>query len=256
MNDANRRLTKAERKEQARLEREEIRQRMARRKRTRTFGTALVAVAIVAAVVAVIVAGSGDGAADLPAPEEILAQAEQAAGTASCEDVRTVEPYGADDQTHVGGPELPSVPDLATYPSTPPTSGPHEPTTLPAGVYDSPPPIGPLLHSLEHGAAVVWYDPDAPAAEIARIEAFYQQDAGDVPAGQDRVIVAPYDYEAEDGAGTLPDGAQMALVAWHRLQTCAQPSLAVALDFTSKLAFPATLDREYEGEAPEPGAQM
>jgi Protein of unknown function (DUF3105) len=257
VSDPNRRPTKAERKEQARVEREEIRQQIARRKRTRTIGTVLVVVALVAVAVVLLVIPSDDGgASDLPDPAQVLAQADQAAQAASCEDVRTIEASGPDDQTHVGGAELPAVPDLSTYPSSPPTSGPHEATTLPAGVYDSPPPIGPLIHSLEHGAAVIWYDPNAPAAEIDRIVAFYEQDPGDVAAGQDRVIVAPYDYEADQGAGTLPDGARMALVAWHRLQTCADPSLEVALDFTSRLAFPASIDRGYEGEAPEPGAAM
>jgi hypothetical protein len=257
VSDPNRRPTKAERKEQARLEREEIRQRIARRNRTRTIGTVLVVVALVAvAVVLLVVPSGGNDVGDLPEATQLVDQAGQAARAASCDDVATVEPYGANDQTHVGGADLPAVPDLSSYPSTPPTSGPHEPTTLPAGVYDSPPPIGPLIHSLEHGAAVVWYDPSARAAEIDRILAFYEQDPGDVAAGQDRVIVAPYDYEAEAGAGSLPDGAQMALVAWHRLRTCADPSLEVALDFTSRYAFPASLEREYEGEAPEPGAAM
>jgi hypothetical protein len=167
--------------------------------------------------------------------------------------VATVQPYGADDQAHIGNAPLLEMPDLSTYPSTPPTSGPHEGTTVPAGVYDTPPPIGPLIHSLEHGAAVVWYDPDAPSNEVDRIKAFYDQDPGDVPAGQDRVIVAPYDYEAQDGAGSLPEGTGMALVAWHKLRTCGEPSLEVALDFTSRFAAPAALGRTYAGEAPEAG---
>jgi hypothetical protein len=255
--DTNRRPTKAERKEQARIEREEIRQRIARRQRSRTIGIVLVVVAIVAAAVAFFAFGADDpDAGEIAEPAAIVARADEAADAASCEAVQTVGPYGNDDQTHVGDGAIPAVPDLSTYPSTPPTSGPHEVTTLPPGVYDSPPPIGPLIHSLEHGASVVWYDPAAPEAEIDRIKAFYEQDPGDVPAGQDRVIVAPYDYEAQGGAGSLPDGARMALVAWHRLRTCADPSLEVALDFTTRFSAPASLDREYEGEAPEAGAAM
>jgi len=254
--DANRRPTKAERKEQARLERDELRRRIERRKRNRTIGIALVAVAATVAVVGVITASSGP-AADVEAPDALLARAEAAAGEASCEPVRTVEPYGADDQAHVGSGAFPSLPDLSTYPSTPPASGPHDGSgTLPAGVYDSPPPIGLLLHSLEHGGTVVWYDPDAPPEDVRAIRDFYDRSVGEVAAGQDRVIVAPYDYEATAGAGRLPDGARMALVAWHRVRTCADPSLPVALDFTSSLSFPAALGRDYEGEAPEPGAQM
>ncbi|HSL10238.1 MAG TPA: DUF3105 domain-containing protein [Actinomycetota bacterium] len=258
MSDADRRPTKAQRKEQARLEREEIQQRMARRQRTRTIGTALVVVAIVAGAVAFFAFSGDDGpSGDLAGPTQLLARAEQAAEAAACDDVQTVAPYdGANDQTHVGDAAFPTMPDLSTYPSTPPASGPHETTTLPSGVYDSPPPMGPLIHSLEHGGSVVWYDPAAPQAEIDRIVEFYEQDTDDVPAGQDRVIVAPYDYEAQGGAGQLPAGTQMALVAWHRVQTCGEPSLEVALDFTSRFSAPASLDREYAGEAPEAGFPM
>ena len=257
MSDPNQRLTKAERKEQARREREQIRAQMQRRKRNRTIGTVLVAVALAAAVIGFLLLPSAGDDVDLPGAEALIASAEEAATAASCDEVRTVEPYGADDQTHIGGEGFPTLPDLSTYPSVPPTSGPHDGGgTLPAGIYDSPPPMGLLLHSLEHGGAVVWYDPAAPQEEIDRIKAFYGQRVDDVPVGQDRVIVAPYDYPADEGAGTLPAGSRMALAAWHRLQTCADPSLEVALDFTSRFAFPTALEREWEGEAPEAGAAM
>lgn len=255
MSQPNHRLTKAERKEQARLEREEIRRRMEQRKRMRALGTGLVIGALVIGGLVFVLASSPADDVDLPAPSALLDGAEQAMEAASCEPVRTVEPYpGGADQTHVGTPEFPTMPDLSTYPSVPPTSGPHDGTgTVPAGIYDSPPPMGRLIHSLEHGGSVVWYDPAAPTEEIDRIKAFYGR--GD-EAGQDRVIVAPYDYPGEDGSGSLPPGTRMALVAWHRFQTCADPSLEVALDFTSRFSFPPSLDRQYEGEAPEPGAQM
>ena len=87
--------------------------------------------------------------------------------------------------------------------------------------------------------------------QIDEIKAFYDQSD---PVGQDRVIVAPYDYDGP--GGQLPDGVQMALVAWRRLQTCATPDLAVAFDFTSQFSYPTTQDREYTGEAPERGAAM
>ena len=257
MSDPNQRVTKAERKEQARREREQIRAQMQRRKRNRTIGTVLVALALAATVVGFLLLPGTDDGVDLPGPQALVDAAPDAAVAASCEEVRTVEPYGTDDQTHIGGAGFATLPDLSTYPSVPPTSGPHDGGgTLPAGIYDSPPPMGLLLHSLEHGGVVVWYDPGAPAAEIARIKDFYGQRIGDVAAGQDRVIVAPYDYPADDGAGSLPAGARMALVAWHRLQTCADVSLEVALDFTSRFGFPTALDREWEGEAPEAGAAM
>lgn len=261
-NDA-RRPTKAERKEQARLEREAIQRQMAARTRNRTIGLSLVALAAVAVVVAVVVLQPGAGPSDAEgaSPAELLAQAPDAAQAAGCTDVQTTEFYGGSDQAspdysdqaHIEGDErFPELPPLDSYPSTPPASGPHVgATTLPAGVYDSPPELGPLLHSLEHGASVVWYSPNAPQALLDEVKAFY--DRSD-PVGQDRVIVAPYQYD--EPGGQLPDGVQMALVGWRRLQTCASPDLAVAFDFTSRFSYPTTQDREYEGEAPERGAAI
>jgi hypothetical protein len=254
------RPTKAERKEQARLEREQIQRQMAARKRNRTIGAVLVALAVVAAIVAIVVLRPGESTSSA-VPADLLTQAPQAAQAAGCSDVQTTDFYGGADQSspdyadqaHVGGDDrFPELPPLDTYPSTPPASGPHVgESTLPAGVYDSVPDVGPLLHSLEHGGSVVWLSPDAPQAQVDEIRAFYDQQD---PVGQDRVIVATYDYEGS--GGQLPDGVQMALVGWRRLQTCATPSLPVAFDFTSRFSFPTTQDREYEGEAPEAGAAM
>ena len=248
-----RRPTKAERKEQARLEREAIQRRMTARTRNRRIGLSLVALAVVAVIVAVVVLrpDEGDGSG-LPTPAELLAQAPAAAQAASCTEVQTTDEYpGADGGGRAHDLFRESPPPLNTYPSTPPASGPHADFTLPAGVYDSSPDMGSLIHSLEHGGAVIWYSPDAPAEQIDEIEGFYGQND---PVGQDRVIVAPYDYD--EAGGQLPDGVTMALVAWHRLQTCVTPSLEVAFDFTSQYSAPTTQDREYAGEAPEAGSVM
>ena len=247
------RPTKAERKEQARQEREAIQRQMASRKRNRTIGLSLVALAAVAVIVTVVVLQPEGADSELPTPDELLARAADASQSAGCTEVQTIGEYAGADAAHIEGDErFPELPALDTYPSTPPTSGPHVgAATLPAGVYDSRPDIGIAIHSLEHGGTVVWYSPDAPQEQIDAITAYYNQDA---PVGQDRVIVAPYDYEGP--GGQLPDGVQMALVAWHRMQTCATPSLEAAFDFTSQYSAPAFGDREYAGEAPEAGNVM
>ena len=67
------------------------------------------------------------------------------------------------------------------------------------------------------------------------------------------MIVAPFDFP-DDPAGILPEGTQMAVVAWHRLRTCESVDLAVAFDFTSQYSSPTAENREYVGVAPEPGA--
>jgi hypothetical protein len=129
--------------------------------------------------------------------------------------------------------------------------------TVPAGVYESfaLSQVYASIHSIEHGAAVIWYDPIAPAEKIARVIEFYDRRLQDAEVGQDRVIVAPYDFPG-DPAGVLPDGSQMALAAWQKVRTCASVDLAVAFDFTSQYASPTAAGRDYQGEAPEPGGPI
>jgi len=236
------RLTKAERKEEARRQRVELQRKMARSKRNRR--TAI-------AVVLVLLVGIGVYALTRPqpaeaSPEDLLQAAPQATETAGCGKVENVGPFLPEnrDRAHVSSPV-----QLSQYPSVPPASGPHNPIPYGAGVYGSPPPIDRVIHSLEHGAAIVWYSPDASGPELDKIRDFYQR--SDVGS---RVIVAPYDYPDQGAQGTLPNGAQMALVAWHHVQTCARPSLAAAFGFTSSYAAPPFGQRTYKGDAPEAGA--
>lgn len=255
--DPSHRLTKAERKEEARRERERIQQQMRARHRRRNVGLTLMALAVVAVVVVVFVMQPGKSSGDLPSPKDLLGQAAAAVTTAGCTQPQHQGFYdnvpfghvGYDDQTHIGpGSQFPNMPPLSTYPSTPPASGPHNPVPLPHGVYDSPPPIDQAIHSMEHAGAIVWYAPNAPSATVDQIKAFYSQSDN---VGQSKVIVAPYSYKDQGTAGQLPAGVQMALVAWHFVQTCTQPNLAVAFNFTSQYtnAYP---DGKYIGQAPEP----
>ena len=117
---------------------------------------------------------------------------------------------------------------------------------MPAGIYETPPPMDRVIHSLEHGAVVVWFDPPSDDPEIAEIRSFF--------AGSDQrnhVIVAPYDYPEEGSAGRLPSGKGMALVAWHRIRLCDEASLPVAYDFVHRFRFNLYRWGAYEGDAPE-----
>jgi Protein of unknown function (DUF3105) len=235
------RLTKAERKEEARRQRVELQRKMARSKRNRW---------IAVAVVVVLVAGIGAYALFRPqaaeaSPQDLLAAAPRAIEAAGCGEVENVGPFEpkGQDRAHVA-----AAIQLSQYPSVPPASGPHNPIPLGAGVYDTPPAIDRVIHSLEHGAAIVWYSPDASGPELDKIKDFYQR--SDVGS---RVIVAPYDYPDQGATGTLPGGAQMALVAWHYVQTCARTNLAAAFGFTSSYAAPPFEQRPYKGNAPEAG---
>ncbi len=185
--------------------------------------------------------------------KRVVAEASAAAKAAGCSAVRTVGPYDPSDldRTHVGT-GVPTLPPLSSYPSVPPTSGPHDPVPLDAGVYATAPPIGGAIHSLEHGAVIVWYSP-ANVAEAGPLADFFDQ-----KGNRDHVIVAPYDYPNQGSAGQLPAGVGMALVAWHRMQTCTTPSLPVAALFAQRYATPTQFvpvgrPRGYEGDAPEAG---
>ncbi len=245
------RPTKGQRKEAARQERLEIQRRMARSRRSRWI--ALAVVVVVAAAAAVVVATR-------PKPvvqnvSALIAAAPQAAKAAGCTDVRDVGTYPGPeslDRAHIGVQGgVPTMPPLSTYASVPPASGPHNPTPLARGVYTSPPPIDRVIHSLEHGAAIVWYSPDTSEPEVSKIQDFY----ADAAHGQ-KVIVAPYDYPDQGAAGSLPGGAQMALVSWHHVETCTQPSLAAALGFTSTYGIPPLGSQTYKGDAPEPASPL
>jgi hypothetical protein len=242
----NERPTKAQRKEEARRQRLEIQRRMARSRRTRWIAMGLVVI---------LVAAGAAYYAFRPRPEvqdpgRLLAAAPQAAEAAGCTDVRDVGPYqpSSMDGAHIGVPPGPAtMPPLSTYPSVPPASGPHNGTPWGRGVYSSPPPIDQVIHSLEHGAAVVWYGPDASSDELAKLQDFYR----DSSHGQ-KVIVAPYDYPDQGAEGTLPGGAGMALVAWHHIETCSRISLAAAFGFTARYGVPPFGSQSYLGDAPEP----
>ena len=85
------------------------------------------------------------------------------------------------------------------YNSDPPTSGPHDQTPAPCGIYRQPVPDGSQLHSMEHGAVVIQYGPDLPADQVELLEGIDWSPAA-------KVIVAP-----------RPDAtAPVALTAWTK----------------------------------------
>lgn len=59
------------------------------------------------------------------------------------------------------------------YNSNPPTSGPHYVNPQPGGIYDKSVPDGNLIHSMEHGAVILWYKSDIPATESAQLKSIF-----------------------------------------------------------------------------------
>lgn len=75
-----------------------------------------------------------------------------------------------DERTDAGG-EGTHIPN-PTYEVNPPAGGAHTPEAASEGVYDpgEAPADGPLVHALEHGFIVIWYDPTISAADLERLE--------------------------------------------------------------------------------------
>jgi hypothetical protein len=228
------------RKEEARRQREAVRRRRARRRVLRWVGI----------VTAVLVVAAGIATYFVLRPN--------AAAAADCGSVATIRPWpGGDvnDRAHIGtqGSNFAKMPPLSSYPSVPPTSGPHNATPLPAGVYDNPPAIDQVIHSLEHGTVVIWYRPGNSSSALDDIRTFYSN-----TTEQDHVIVAPYSYPGQGKASVLPAGEAMVLVAWHHRQMCGKVSLAAAKSFVAgyRIHTGDTSPVGYKGDAPEKGSPI
>lgn len=135
----------AEAKRQRRLERKEreaaVRRRAARHRRIRNMG-----------LLAVVVAGLGAGAWLLLRFDPEVA--------------------GVERPRNQGRDHVPA--EQATYDTPAPTSGPHPATAPSCGATSTPLDLGLAVHALEHGAVVVWYQPELedelrePLLEILR----------------------------------------------------------------------------------------
>ena len=72
-----------------------------------------------------------------------------------------------------------------SYPQTPPVGGEHDPAWQNCGVYREPVRDENAVHSLEHGAVWIAYDPDLPSEQVAALEKLAQDQA--------YVLVSPHD---------------------------------------------------------------
>jgi hypothetical protein len=225
------------RKEEARRQREAIRRRMARRQFMRRGGIVALVVVIVSAVSLYFV---------------LKPNAAEAAG---CGKVQTIAPYNPStlDRAHITDQgQVKAPPPLSSYRSVPPASGPHELTPWAAGVNNSPPGVYRTIHSLEHGAAIIWYNPTATGGALQQIKNFYS-----LTSNIDHVIVAPYNYPDQGAQGHLPTGKQMVLVAWHHMEVCTKLSLPAAKSFVASYrTLTGSIPPGYKGDAPEAGSQI
>ena len=117
--------------------------------------------------------------------------------------------------------------DTYAYRSAPPTSGRHHPEVVAPGFYESPQNEARLVHALEHGNIVIYYDDASPAVitNLRRWAVFFGSDEW---AG---LVVVP-------GTGV---GDAVTLTAWGR---------KLALDPFDAASAAAFIDK-YRGRGPE-----
>ncbi|HEX6877691.1 MAG TPA: DUF3105 domain-containing protein [Nocardioidaceae bacterium] len=173
------------------------------------------------------------------------------ADAARCTDVKVDKATGNSDHRPEGS--------KLSYPDSPPATGPHYPIPAPISrkYYTSKdrPPLGYLVHNLEHGYNILWYD-DTVAKDdkqLAVVKAISDKFSGSTL--EDKFIAAPW---TSDDGDPFPGGAHVALTHWsmggtngnpkgqHGItQYCAQPSGDAVATFVKD--YPYT-------DSPEPGA--
>ncbi len=100
---------------------------------------------------------------------------------------------------HLASLSSPHVP----YNSDPPTSGPHMPGIASWGSYTTVQPDELLVHNMEDGGVIVWYDMGTEAENAAAVDLL-----SEVTRGYNRIVIAP-----RENLGT-----PFVLTAWTRLQ--------------------------------------
>lgn len=133
-------------------------------------------------------------------------------------------------------PEAPCGAD--PYSSTPATSGPHwDPSGLASwGVYDAPQNESQLIHNLEHGGIVIWYDPErVDQAGIEQLERYVTTQVSSGVSGRFKFILTPW-----GGVDELP--SPIVVTAWR---------WSLGLDEVDTSAIDTFVSEHY-GIAPEP----
>jgi hypothetical protein len=169
-------------------------------------------------------------------PNPIPEAAVRAAATATCTEVEQPAASAPSGQHLQSG-------GTYQYTDTPATSGFHDPSPLPEQpkVYDTQPRETQAVHSLEHGAVIVYYLPEQSGGVA--------QDVVDrlatIAASDQATYVAPYPTLTADGALTL--------TAWNRRQSCPAGALLTP-DRAATIVNGFVEAFECTGNAPENGA--
>jgi hypothetical protein len=225
---------------------EQMQRDQARTDRRRTF--IIVAVCIVVGL-GIVAYPAIKLVQDSRAKSTPLAELGVAAAQASCGDV-------IEDAATGGSDHKPDGTSIA-YKSSPPSSGSHYQTWAPFSrkfyTTDDRPPLGNLVHNLEHGYTILWYDDTVArdtdkTALIERISKTFGKSATQTG----KFIAAP--YTANDGGEAWPAGKNIALSHWGGGAPESQKSYRQYCGDVSGAALKSFMDKYPATDSPEPNA--
>jgi len=134
------------------------------------------------------------------------------ASAASCQPITTDKAGG--NGNHVGpGTSTPKTTKVK-YDTVPPSNGPHfaepaVPTSLDFYTVANRPAMETLVHNMEHGYTILWYDPSVSSTQKTQLEQIAKL-ANKLDASADKFLVSPWDVSY----GELPAGKKFALAHW------------------------------------------
>ena len=185
------------------------------------------------------------------AAKEPLDKIGASASSAGCQDVVTKKATGNQEHQQEGS--------LIQYADAPPAFGPHYPVTAPFTrkyyTVDDRPTIPYVVHNLEHGYNLLWYDETIAEDkdQLSAVKAIAKKFEGEKPT--DKFIALP--WTGDDGKA-FPKGAHVAMTHWSAggdpsdtskqqgvWQYCAKVSGASVRTFTEDYPY---------SDSPEPGA--
>jgi hypothetical protein len=163
---------------------------------------------------------------------------------AQCDGEITDEVPATDARDHVEG--------KVDYATDPPSYGDHNATWVTVnnrGFYtpDDAPEIEQLVHNLEHGYTIAWYDPDISEEEKEELRILSKRLRGD--SEYKKFIATPWDKSR----GELPSGKKIALTHWGTEGS--QPDLRAFRQYCGLVSGPVTsqfMNKHPRTHAPEP----
>lgn len=198
---------KADQDRKAKIAEMQRQAKAAERRRTLTIiGAAVVIVALMAGAVTFAILRDKSRV-----PSGELTALGVPASAASC-DPETTDPAEGGGE-HVGPNTPKATVTQVKYDTVPPSSGQHfaAPAFPNRQFYtkDDRPKMENLVHNLEHGYSILWYDGTVTEEEVAQLRAIARE-ANDTEQAKEKFIVSAWD----EAYGKLPEGKRFALSHW------------------------------------------